>query len=262
MDKVDVIHIDVPLFIRLLEYAREDAKNDMELHRLTEKVIRLSKRGTVSMKQYNQLFKTTVKEDCEEMKDFAKPSGGSTYGNEINRSDLLVAVVQAYRLAKSDNFNLLPLEDKMDLLKTVSSNLNFLISHGFEEEIEAIVKSLYTHPSEYEDRAALNFKEHKGKGSDVDMSKYNEISGEPKQVNSGDVFKMGGIKESLEGQADQETMQKAKAIIGTINASPNKKQEFANWAKGARDANLKELIRAKLFGDAEKEKVDYRKGEV
>lgn len=33
----DKITVDVPLFIRLLEYAREDAQTDMDLHNVAEK---------------------------------------------------------------------------------------------------------------------------------------------------------------------------------------------------------------------------------
>ncbi len=33
----DKLTLDVPLFIRLLEYAKEDAKTDMDLHTATEK---------------------------------------------------------------------------------------------------------------------------------------------------------------------------------------------------------------------------------
>ncbi len=33
-DKADAIKMDVPLFIRMLEYAREDAKTDRDLHDL------------------------------------------------------------------------------------------------------------------------------------------------------------------------------------------------------------------------------------
>jgi hypothetical protein len=34
MNPKDIIKLDVPLFIRLLEYAREDAKSDMDLHKV------------------------------------------------------------------------------------------------------------------------------------------------------------------------------------------------------------------------------------
>lgn len=38
---VDVVTLDVPLLIRIMEYAREDAKTDMDLHVLAEKMIEL-----------------------------------------------------------------------------------------------------------------------------------------------------------------------------------------------------------------------------
>jgi hypothetical protein len=54
---VDTITMDVPLFIRLLEYAREDAQTDMDLHNVAENAIKLSLNGSVlTMKNYNQLI--------------------------------------------------------------------------------------------------------------------------------------------------------------------------------------------------------------
>ena len=53
MNPRDTIKLDVPLFIRLLEYAREDAKDDMELHRVAENVIELVRYGeTLGMIDY------------------------------------------------------------------------------------------------------------------------------------------------------------------------------------------------------------------
>jgi hypothetical protein len=44
------------LFIRLLEYAREDAKTDMDLHNVAEKAISLSETGrTLTMNDYDSL---------------------------------------------------------------------------------------------------------------------------------------------------------------------------------------------------------------
>lgn len=55
----DVIKVDVPLLIRLLEYAREDAKTDMDLHNVAERLIALSQEGrTLSMSDYNQICNT------------------------------------------------------------------------------------------------------------------------------------------------------------------------------------------------------------
>lgn len=54
----DVIKLDVPLFIRLLEYAREDAQADVDLHFLADNAIRLSAEGEVlNMDHYNDLIK-------------------------------------------------------------------------------------------------------------------------------------------------------------------------------------------------------------
>lgn len=51
----DKIKLDVPLLIRLMEYAREDAKDDMDLHRVAENLIALSQSGkTLSMQDYEQ----------------------------------------------------------------------------------------------------------------------------------------------------------------------------------------------------------------
>lgn len=53
MNPKDKITVDVPLFIRLLEYAREDAKDDMDLHRVAENAIELSRyAGTLGMVDY------------------------------------------------------------------------------------------------------------------------------------------------------------------------------------------------------------------
>jgi len=52
----DTIKLDVPLLIRLLEYAREDAKTDMDLHNVAEMLINLSREGnTLSMDHYDQI---------------------------------------------------------------------------------------------------------------------------------------------------------------------------------------------------------------
>ena len=48
--------MDVPLFIRMLEYAREDAKTDMDLHNVTGNALKLSTTGkTLTMTDYNKI---------------------------------------------------------------------------------------------------------------------------------------------------------------------------------------------------------------
>jgi len=59
-DAVDTITMDIPLFIRMLEYSREDAAEDMDLHDVTEKAISLGKeRGILQMDDYDEIIGTT-----------------------------------------------------------------------------------------------------------------------------------------------------------------------------------------------------------
>jgi len=44
---MDIIKLDVPLFIRLLELAREEIKQDADLHDIAEAVIKMSQHGPV-----------------------------------------------------------------------------------------------------------------------------------------------------------------------------------------------------------------------
>jgi hypothetical protein len=61
-DKVDTITMDIPLFLRMLEYSREDAEQDLDLHDVTEKANKLGKeRGILQMDDYEEIVGTTEK---------------------------------------------------------------------------------------------------------------------------------------------------------------------------------------------------------
>lgn len=68
-DEIDTITLDIPLMIRLLEYAREDAQTDMDLHNVAEQLIALSKEvGQLSMDQYDAIVGSS-----EELAPAAEP---------------------------------------------------------------------------------------------------------------------------------------------------------------------------------------------
>ena len=72
LDAIDIVTLDVPLFIRMLEYAKEEAADDMDLHELATKTIALSKqRGILSMEDYDTLIPPTDQID-ENLDDKAK----------------------------------------------------------------------------------------------------------------------------------------------------------------------------------------------
>ena len=61
---MDVVAMDVPLLIRMMEYAREDAKSDLDLHDVAEKAIALSSEGkTLTMSDYGAIFGGALNED-------------------------------------------------------------------------------------------------------------------------------------------------------------------------------------------------------
>ena len=78
-DAVDTVTMDVPLFIRMLEFAREDAKADMDLHDVAEKAIEINKsKETLSMQDYEDIIPA-----MEEPMDEVKSSTNSTLAEKI-----------------------------------------------------------------------------------------------------------------------------------------------------------------------------------
>lgn len=66
-DALDTVNCDVPLFIRLLEVAREELKTDEALHNLVSKVLELSKtKDVLTMKDYPEIETTVPKTITEE----------------------------------------------------------------------------------------------------------------------------------------------------------------------------------------------------
>lgn len=84
-DRADLVTFDIPLFIRLLEYAKEDAKTDMDLHSVAEKAITLSKeKESLTMADYEALISvSSVNEESSVgsvMGSTSDPSGGFFIG--------------------------------------------------------------------------------------------------------------------------------------------------------------------------------------
>jgi hypothetical protein len=71
---IDMIVMDVPLFIRMLEYAKEDAKTDMDLHSATERILEIQRNTQkLSMDNYNAIV-GSKKEETNEMDSGASGS--------------------------------------------------------------------------------------------------------------------------------------------------------------------------------------------
>lgn len=59
-NSTDVIKVSVPMFIRFLEWAREKAKSDIEIHELTERVLAM-KGAVINSDDYDKLMKAMPK---------------------------------------------------------------------------------------------------------------------------------------------------------------------------------------------------------
>ena len=66
-DTIDTITMDVPLFIRMLEYAREDASQDLDLHDVTAKAVELNKdMDVLTMDSYDSIVGASEDAPAEE----------------------------------------------------------------------------------------------------------------------------------------------------------------------------------------------------
>ena len=111
-DAVDTITMDIPLFLRMLEYSREDASQDMDLHDVTEKANLLGKeRGILSMEDYDEIVGAA--EEINETR-FSKPTGSPYEQKDLYAQELFGTeyfnwldfweqfhIVQKYKLDRS-----------------------------------------------------------------------------------------------------------------------------------------------------------------
>ena len=74
---MDIVKLDVPLFIRLLELAREDVKQDADLHDVAQKVIELSQGdNVVTMADYDEIVSFMKAQGSEDEVATIKRLGG------------------------------------------------------------------------------------------------------------------------------------------------------------------------------------------
>lgn len=62
-DPVDTVTVDIPLLLRIMEYAKEDAQDDMALHDVAQRLIELSKKmDVINMDHYDAIVSGNVNE--------------------------------------------------------------------------------------------------------------------------------------------------------------------------------------------------------
>lgn len=101
MDTNDVLQMNSALFLRLMELAREDIKDDVSLHFITEAVTILSKSGVVTMDEYDQIISYWKENTAPDELDDIKRLGGM-YSNTPNE---VVAPVEAVTTSAGGGVN-------------------------------------------------------------------------------------------------------------------------------------------------------------
>jgi hypothetical protein len=83
----DVVKLDVPLFIRLLELAREDVKQDADLHDVAEAVIKLSQEGVATMADYDSIVGFMQKQGATASKEEYAPDDIRRFKQIVDLAD-------------------------------------------------------------------------------------------------------------------------------------------------------------------------------
>jgi len=151
MNPMDVVAMDVPLLIRMMEYAREDAKSDLDLHDVAEKAIALSSEGkTLTMSDYGAIFGGALNEDdwmqADDESDMAKSqlksiqSNASKLMSMIGDKEQLDAWVQS-KLTKAEDY-LNSVEGYLAGEDAQERGLNEGISGALLKQVEKAIEAL------------------------------------------------------------------------------------------------------------------------
>jgi len=99
----DKIAVDVPLLIRIMEYAREDATDDMDLHRVAENLVKLSKHGkTLTMNDYEHVVGSMNQDELpDELVELGAP--GSAIGDLATQKSQAVAMAPGKPISTTAN---------------------------------------------------------------------------------------------------------------------------------------------------------------
>jgi uncharacterized protein YegP (UPF0339 family) len=165
-NSIDKITMDVPLFIRALEYAKEDAKTDMDLHNVAEKAIALSTSGkTLTMADYDAIVgdmgslneEVDMKELEDTLKRLKKENPGKKIGYAFVKDSLKgykISIDGKYIQESLNEDDWMQANDESSMaksqLRSIQSNASKLMSMiGDNEQLDAWVQSKLTKAEDY-----------------------------------------------------------------------------------------------------------------
>lgn len=72
---MDIIKLDVPIFIKLMELARENLKTDEDIHDIAEIVTTLSSKDVVTMNDYSKIINFAKEQGEDELATIRRLGG-------------------------------------------------------------------------------------------------------------------------------------------------------------------------------------------
>jgi hypothetical protein len=148
-DAIDTISMDIPLFLRMLEYAKEDAQEDVDLHDVTQRATELSKmKAFLSMEDYNEIVAAPQEIDEDAFDDtWALNKRKAKSFIEKYPNDPNVGFAKAY-LAFDDIVKANKYWNDFDL-KSITSEVKYLTEM---ESLKELVKNTLTEKKKKRDR--------------------------------------------------------------------------------------------------------------
>jgi hypothetical protein len=147
----DKVTVDIPLFIRLLEYAREDAKTDMDLHNVAEKAIAASETGkTLTMADYDGLVAgNSEDQEMNEIKRMQQLAGLIKENEEYKDLSLFQQYLYNYEIeisgedsADEELKNIKKLNNIDDVIKYYGGYRGWEVDKDLKYELINLIKEL------------------------------------------------------------------------------------------------------------------------
>ena len=161
VDVVDTITVDIPLMIRLFELAREDVKDDMELHKITERLIEIRNKGTLTMADYDFIAngKAKIKEEVLDEAKMPRTTALDRWRKAATEREIKHNDIEKKRQEKLHQD---PSKVTIPVANTQKDNLsgaiNKLEKHLNKEEVEQIDELKKSTLSSYKDKSSSSLK--------------------------------------------------------------------------------------------------------
>lgn len=204
VDKKDTVTFDIPLLIRVLEFAREDLKSDILLHKMVERLISMRGKGTLTMDQYGRI----IKEEAEAL-------GESEYGPRADK--LLKHSHDLYHKSRSESDP----EKKQSMVK-MSSKAHKVFMKAKEQHFKRNPDAYKAHVDKMMSGAAQDYKDQEKKRGIGHVRDHIEVDGEVvSEVSSEllDRYKKGAMKSATDLAAKGDYKKSNDRLLGHMKAT-------------------------------------------